>query len=106
MPCDTIQTNVVDVGAMHAGLLAQACKRAGYEHEVMYPGRVLVTIDGYRVAIERGKVWAVGESATRAESIAASIKRAYSGEVVRYAAAKNGWRVRETGVGQFQVIKG
>mgnify|MGYP001174063790 CR=1 FL=1 len=106
MPCDTIQTNTVEVGTMHAGLLAQACKRAGFEHEVMYPGRVLVTVNGLRVAIENGKVWAVGKAANRAESIAAAIKRAYSGEVVRYAAARNGWRVRETGANSFQVIKG
>lgn len=106
MPCDTVQTNTVSLGKMAPSLLASACKRAGWGHEVIYQGRVLVTVDGVRVAIEEGRLEAVGLSAARAAAVASAIKRAYSAEVVRYTARAHGWAVKEVGVGRFEVLKG
>jgi hypothetical protein len=108
VPCDTLQTNSVNVGKLAPSLLQAAAKRQGWDYVVLVDGAVRLGMGQNRQVVYRdGAITSSGYmSSPWMVQTVGEIKRAYSGEVVRYTAARNGWAVREIGVGQFEVVKG
>ena len=105
MPCDTIQTNTVNLGNLGD---RQMLKRA---LEGMGHSNVQVTADGsvtFGDAYSGGVIYPNGRMDTRGAATgieANAIKRAYSTEAVKLSAAKFGWQLKPVGVGKFQVIR-
>jgi hypothetical protein len=101
MPCDTIQTNTIDMQHMNAGLLSLALKAIGATSIVVTAAGARATIDGIDVQIRGGKMLVC----TGYEHLADRVKVAYGRQSVFHAAKINGWKVRETKPNVFQVVK-
>jgi len=101
MPCDTIQLNQVEIGAMNAGLLGLALKAIGATSIVVTSAGARATIDGVDVQIRGGKL----QVREGYEHLADRVKVAYSRQTIFHAARSNGWKVKETRPNVFQVIK-
>ena len=116
MPCDSIQTNTVELGAMSAALLkaTAARERWGLAFDRANGAEVAsgwISMSGgesVRFDLTSGTGTLAGRdmSERRMQARAAMVKRAYAETVVRFAAAKNGWTVKQTGARAFQVVKG
>lgn len=101
MPCDTIQTNTVEVGKMHPGLLKTALTALGATGIIASQAGTSFTLRGQRIQISNGRMLLREGS----ESIADQVKVAYSRQAVYHAAKSNGWQVRETKPNVFAVVK-
>lgn len=102
MPCDTIQTSTINLGAdkRDAALLTKALAALGYER--------VQQLDGGRVnfgdAYNGGFIHADGRVELRGAATrmnANDIKRAYSVEAVKLASAKFGWSLKQTSADKF-----
>lgn len=88
--------NQIEVGKLNAALLARALGlRADYAH-----GRTFI-YRGVACRIVEGKL-IVPEGS---EHLADALKQAYSREVIKYTAQRNGWKVTETRPNVFAVVK-
>ena len=99
MPCDTIQTNTVDLPKMNAGLLGRAITaiggtRAGSATRFRLRGYIY---DAYGGELE--------STDPNVGKVADELKRAYSGEVVKYTAKRNGWTLKQTAAYEYEVTK-
>jgi hypothetical protein len=116
MPCDSIQTNTVELGAMSLALLkaTAARERWGLACDRVNGAEVargFISMNGgesvrFDLTLPTGTLSGRDMSERAMQARAAMVKRAYAETVVRYAAAKNGWTVKQTGARSFQVVKG
>lgn len=98
MPCDQIVTCRVSLPQMDPALRDAAIRAMG--------GRMLnantFTYNGQSYAIQNGELVSRGSDTGE---VADLLKRAYSGEVVKYAAKRAGWAVKQVGQFQYQIIR-
>ena len=102
MPCDTVTESTVDLANVDAQTLLDALRAAGWK----VPNERLNAGEGF--IAERGidrLTWRPGQPAELRSNTTtpAHISRLYSAQVVRSTAKRNGWRLTETGPGQFLV---
>jgi hypothetical protein len=89
MACESIVLNSVNVGRLNPKLLDRALAALGWTSH----GYGLISLnDGRRITI-------------RGASIAGSLRQAYSAEVVKATATRNGWALRQTGAFAYEVVK-
>lgn len=102
MPCDTIQLNQVQLDAdkMAPGLLSKAIKAMGGIVQGL-DARTFV-YQGARYTIADGQLTS---TAANVGAVADLVRRAYSAEVLKYAAVKNGWKLQQTGAFAYNVIR-
>jgi hypothetical protein len=105
MPCDSIQTNSVNLGNLgDRSMLQRALENLGHKNvQVHEDGRI--TFGDYRSG---GTIWPNGRMDTTGGATAMQaneVKRAYSSEAVKAAAAKFGWSLKTTAAGKFQAIR-
>lgn len=98
MPCDQVVLNRIDLPKMDPQLRDAALKAMG--------ARLL----GGNAFVYKGQTYQIqnGELVSRAGNtgeVADLLKRAYSGEVVKYAARRAGWGVKQTGPFNYQIIR-
>ena len=98
MPCDTIQTNTVDLPKMHPALLAKAITALGARQ--LSPAYFQLRGQTYRV--RSGELESTDPNVGQ---VADELKRAYSGEVVKYTARRNGWTLKQTAPYAYEVTK-
>lgn len=102
MPCDTVQLNRIDLPKMHPAMMARAVAsmRATTDHNArnFYHG-------GHWYSITGGELTSRTATLADVQKTAALLKKHYSAEVVKYTAQRNGWKVKQTGAFQFEVIK-
>lgn len=108
MPCDTVQTTSVDLGKMAAPLAVAAVRALETAGEIR---NVTISADasrisfrdraGYLHTMAAGRLTstAAGEELTGAA--AAAVRRAYSAQVIEYAARRQGWTLQKTGARQY-----
>ena len=106
-PCDTIQLSTVEFDLMHTDiwLLQMALEKLGYTVKKK-KDTLTFESDGFDFIagkFEDGKVEVTFDA--RKKFDVNSVKRAYSSEVVRYAARKAGWQVKHTDLRKFEVSK-
>ena len=100
MPCDTVQTNTISVPRMQPALRARALATIGAQVRGSY-----FTLDGHAYQFSEGELTSTTASDADLARVAALVKRAYSAQVVKYTAARNGWQVREVAPFQYEVLK-
>ena len=98
MPCDTVQTNTVELPKMAPALRDRALAAIGAK--VTNPYSFYYQGTYYRMTAD-GITTTAGEA--QAAATAAKLKQAYSAEVVKYAAQRNGWTITQTAPFQFKV---
>lgn len=97
MPCDRIQRTDVDLGKVDPTLLAAALN-ALHLNAVHQGERIYFRNGSY----QNGTLTLQG---VNVDERTATIKQAYSGQVVRSTAKKYGWQVKEVAQNKFQVVK-
>lgn len=107
MPCDSVVVNRVELPKMAPQLTEATLKDAGAT-DIRKVGANTYTfnLDGRRWTLSNGELTTNTYDAIGAEELAKTrnkIARAYSGQVVQVAAAKNNWTVKKTGERQFLV---
>jgi hypothetical protein len=105
MPCDTVQLNSVDldVAAKNPALLRKALEAMGARNIRLDSGRAyFTTAEGYSVSVSGGQLQTAADNP---EEIASLVKRSYSAEVVKFTAARNGWKVQQTAQFAYNIIK-
>lgn len=104
MPCDTIQTNSVNLGNLgDKTLLVQALEAIGQRNARVVGDRV-----EFGDSRNGGTIFGTGVMDTRGTATnltANEIKRAYSGEAVKLAAQKFGWNIKTTSATTFQAVR-
>lgn len=102
MPCDTIQLNRVDldVSKLAPALLAAAIASIGGVKWNVQTATFYRNGQGYRVV--RGQL---ESTAGDVGAVADLIRQSYSAQVVKYAAAKNGWKLQQTGQYAYNIIR-
>lgn len=101
MPCDQIILNDIAIGKMNPKLLGRALEALKARGITTYDGRAYFHLDGVQCQIRDGKL-VVPEGS---EHLADTLKRAYSAEVVKYTAKRNGWTLKETKPYVYEVTK-
>lgn len=108
MPCNTIQTNRVDVAKMHpellkatAGDLLAAGWRIAFQDASVTIWRKANASVTYRVGST--ELEARGLSAGQLAEFRNLLARKYSKQAIFMAAKKNGWKVRQVAEDQFEV---
>jgi len=101
MPCDTIQTNTVDLSASDHGLLRLALEALGYDVQSHLNGASLLFYrrGSYVGVHEAGKLEVVQGADIDA------IKRAYSTQVLKAGAARFGWRLQQKDDTRFAIAR-
>lgn len=102
MPCWTVQTSTTEFnGKTDIGLLKKTLEGLGYI--VDHPKYMTLVFrhpsTGASGTFQDNELTMVRNTDTNL------VKRAYSGEVVKFAAAKFGWKVQEKTPGTFQVTR-
>lgn len=103
MPCDSVITNEVTIRKMHPALLDGALAMIGAQYIGKTAGQVSFSIRGRRYTINGDTL---ESTADNVGEIADQLKRAYSAQVVKYAAHRNGWQLRQIGQFDYEVTKG
>lgn len=103
MPCDTVQINRIDLPKMQPALRARALVAIGIDANQAKAGSFVHAGHWYR--IERGELTSTTATRAQVEQTANLMKQAYSGEVVKYTAQRNGWTLKQTGAFQYEVQK-
>lgn len=107
MPCDTISTMGIDLGKVDPELLfkaLQALNLSPVKYEQM--GRITWDNGYYDLQTKQATIrTSAMQGEGSVESVTASIKRAYSAEVVKATAKKYGWQLKQTAEFKYQVIK-
>lgn len=101
MPCDTIQTNQIELGAMNAELLKRALKALGAAGVYVDRTGAYFTLQGVPCQIRGGKL--IIEEGN--ERLADVLKREYSVQTVKYTAQRNGWSLKKVAEYQYEVTK-
>jgi hypothetical protein len=105
MPCNTIQTAVVELGKAQPDLLLAALNRLGLSavrhSDTIYFGRFLNGISDFDRECYDIKTGQLRLETTRD---VAEIKRAYSHQVVQSQAKKFGWQMKQVG-DKYQVVR-
>ena len=102
MPCDTIQLNQVQLDAekMAPALLAKALTAIG---AVANPRNLgYFRYQGNSYEMKNGQLQSTDANVG---AVADLVRRAYSAEVLKYAAVKNGWKLQQTGAFAYNVIR-
>lgn len=100
MPCYQVITQSVELKAANLDLLTRAIEGLG--HQVSRVGDTLsFFVDGYRVTVQGGRI----ELPTGRAAIVDHIKRAYSSEVLKTAAARFGWSHQVSGVNKVALTR-
>lgn len=101
MPCDTIQTNTIDVPKMNPAMRGRALQAMGATVHGQF-----FELNGRRYYFAGGSLNSQDASAEQVQQTAALLKRHYSDQVVKYTAARNGWKLKPTAIAfQYEVIK-
>jgi hypothetical protein len=101
MACESIVLNSVNVGRLNPKLLDRALAALGWTSH----GYGLISLnDGRRITI-RGASIAGSLSDEELAQVAGRLKQAYSAEVVKATATRNGWALRQTGAFAYEVVK-
>lgn len=88
MPCDSIVINRIALNKMDPGLLDKTLKALGWKVTGEYRGvKSIRTKDGINFQLHPDHI----DVREGYETVADQLKQAYSGEVVKDAAEKNGW---------------
>lgn len=101
MACESIILNRVDMPKMHPKLTAAALAELGARDVSAYG----FTLAGVRYAFQGGQLVSAYVDAAELGRVADLVKRSYSAQAVKYAAARNGWAVRQVAPFQYEVIK-
>jgi hypothetical protein len=110
MPCYTVSESKIDLAKANPDILREALKAEGYTLQAT--GGV-DTLAGYNVRTDVNVYWRKGAgttlTTTRAQDVTdkagATLTRAYSAAAVDYAARRNGWTVKQTQDGKYQIIR-
>jgi len=107
MPCNTVQTNAVNLEKVENHELLEAALKSEFGPNVYRTGaRFIFTVDGQQVVVDRG----VANSrlgAGRLQEVVGRVKQAYSREAVKLAAKRFGWGIEKgTDANNFFVRKG
>jgi hypothetical protein len=103
MPCYTREKSTIEFGPKtDAKLLAAAFKTLGYD--VLVSPKGVVTFYGEQIEgrFANGKL-SVNSATVIDEKMVNTFKRAYSAEVVKSAAQRFGWQVKQPSANTFQV---
>jgi hypothetical protein len=106
MPCDSVILNRVELPAMNRKLTDLALVALGGQ-ALHYAGQSF-TIKGFAGYFRIAGATLIGVSGQDAETIGKAadlLKRAYSAEVVKYTAKRNGWQIKQTAAFAYEVIK-
>lgn len=101
MPCDSIETTEVDFKSASPDFVRRALQSLGYE------------VTENNGALTGDKDWAESvifvdgslEIRTRSGVDAATITRAYSAEIIKFAAEEYGWQFEQTGENEYAIQK-
>lgn len=111
MPCDTIQTNTVDLSKITNHDLLEKALKADFElvRSDIKNGRHVFTVnvDGrsYAVQIQNGEITSTLPRA-KLGAIADLVKQAYSREAVKASAKRFGWTIEKgTDLNNFTIVK-
>lgn len=103
MPCETIQLNRIDMPKMQPALRARALVAMGIDAAQAARGTFMQGGHWYR--IQGGELTSTTATRAQVEQTANLMKQAYSGEVVKYTAQRNGWKLKQTAAFQYEVVK-
>ena len=105
MPCDTIQTTTVDFGKADRGLLAKALKELGWTvSERGKDGLTAHNSKGESLDFSRGTFTVTGTSYVAPAFDEKEVRRAYSRQVVNYAAQRFGWSLKQNPANQNKFV--
>lgn len=103
MPCWTVVTNRIDMPKMNADLLSRALMDLGASGIHKIGSTIAFSLDGYTYTLRDGVLESTSADEARLAKAANQVKRAYSGQVVQAAAAKNHWTLKKTGAFSYVV---
>jgi len=96
MPCDTIQTTTVDFGKADHALLAKALKELGWNvTAVAADGIEANNARGESLEFSDGRFEISGNGYSTPVLDEKEVRRAYSRQVVNYAAQRFGWSLKQ-----------
>jgi ribosomal protein S6E (S10) len=104
MPCNQVQTSVVDLDNVDTGVLADAIKRV--TNGDLRKTQVFAMIDGKSIGMRLDGKKLVVSGTQDVEGVQRWAKRMYSSQVVLNASARYGWRVNANGSNKFSLQKG
>lgn len=93
MPCNTVQTNTVDLGKITNHDLLEAALKSEFGQVTKIGSKFVFAVDGTSVTLSGGALTS-RFSAERLTEIAARAQRSMSRETLKYAAKKFGWLVQ------------
>lgn len=105
MPCDSVITNTVDVPQMDPKLLDLGLGMMGAGQVTHGKGWTSFTYKGDRYTLRNGVLSSQEASQTDVEQTAARMKQAYSHQVVRSTAARQGWTLKQVGPNTYTTLK-
>lgn len=92
MPCYTVKTTEVNIGAMNLPILVTGLQAAGYSVRSEEARLIFSAAGSYEYhTYEGGKLLVTGSNA---EAVANSVKRAYAAECIRRTVGRE-WRAKE-----------
>lgn len=101
MPCDSIITNTVDLDVANKnGTLLRAALEAMGAYGITASQSFFLNGEYYQIV--NGQL---RSSAANLETTANLVKRSYSAEVVKAAAKRNGWQVKQTAAFAYEVVR-
>lgn len=101
MPCDTVQTSVVDLGKVLPDMLDKAVNALGIAGRLSSGATLWGLFEGRPVGLRRQGASLVVSGRINADSVLSAVKRSYTGELVKARAAAYGWRVQVGAAGKL-----
>lgn len=95
MPCNTVQTNTVELGKITAFDLLEKALKEEFGHASRHGSdRFMFAVDGRAVQLQGGRATSTLPR-ERLEVVVGRVKQAYSRESVKFAAKRFGWAVEK-----------
>ena len=105
MPCNTVQTNTVDLGKITRHDLLEAALKAEFGQVTKIGSKYVFQVAGTSVTLADGALTSRFSEAQLAD-VAGRVKRSMSRETVKFAAKKFGWLVQPGPTAdEFVIIK-
>jgi hypothetical protein len=106
MPCNTVQTNTVDLEKIPNLDLLEVALTSEFTHTYRAGGRFVFTADGKQVVLENGRA-SSKLSASQLGEVVGRVKQALTREAIKTAAKRFGWTVTKgADVNHFAIQKG
>jgi len=105
MPCESIQTSQIDLGAVVPAVLDAAVTALGFAGQVSTGSTVYGSIDGRRVQLRYTDGALSVSGGADVDSVTAAVKRSYATTLVKTQAVRFGWRVSTAANGKMILQK-